>query len=347
MPKYSTIEIIRTGRLEEHPAIKAWRVLELGRGELQGIEILQEAKKSRVYRIVGAGLGGSAVIAKQRRYRDRLVERTIYEAVLPHLPLPRLHYYGFVQADDEYCWLFFEDAGREFYAPRMEEHRLLAARWLGVMHTSAARIATASQLPDRGPSYYLARLQSAHAVIQRVLDDFTLSTNDRIVFDSIASQCDLLQAHWSQLEQMCESIPRTVVHGDFVQKNIRVRLSHYGLVLLPFDWETAGWGLPTIDLWTAGLIRFVDGSTAPSASPEISCYRSIVNQFWPQLDVHDVRVLANLGIIFRQIDAIDWACEGLAYERADRMLKTSVGQLRCYQDWDCVGGAIQAVKWGS
>jgi hypothetical protein len=37
--------MIRTGRLEAHPAIKAWRVLQPRRVELQGSEILQETAK--------------------------------------------------------------------------------------------------------------------------------------------------------------------------------------------------------------------------------------------------------------------------------------------------------------
>jgi hypothetical protein len=345
MPKYSTLEIIRTGRLEEHPAIQAWRVLQPGRIAPQSIEILQETSKSRVYRIVGAGLGGSAVIAKQRWCQGALIEQTIYQAVLPHLPLPCLHYYGFVQSDDGYCWLFFEDAGREGYSPRIEEHRLLAARWLSTMHMSAARLTAASQLPDRGPSYYLAKLQSVHAIIQRVLANFALNTSNRMIFESIVSQCDLLQAHWSKVEQMCELVPRTVVHGDFVGKNVRVRPSPSGLILLPFDWETAGWGLPAIDLWTIGFVWFADDSAASSASPEINLYQSIVRQVWPQLGIHDIRVLADLGMIFRKIDAIDWACADLEDRRSDGMLEACVGDLRFYQDE--VASVFQAIELGS
>jgi Phosphotransferase enzyme family len=345
MPRLSSIGIMRTGTLEEHPAIKSWRVLQPGRVELQGIEILEENKKSGAYRIAGVGLGGSAVIAKQCRYKSALIERTIYEAVLPHLPLPRLHYYGFVQSDDDWCWLFVEDAGGEEYSPWIEEHRLLIARWLGTMHMSAARVAAASRLPDRGPNYYLACLQSAYVVIQRALADPTLNRNDRLILESIVSQCDLLKGHWSRIEQTCESVPRTVVHGDFVRKNLRVRTGPSGIVLLPFDWETAGWGLPITDLAAADLARLADDSAAASESPEISVYRSIVSEFWPQFGGHDRRVLANLGIMFRLIDAVKWACAGLAEERSDGAMARSLGQLRSYQDG--MAGAIQAVIWGS
>jgi aminoglycoside phosphotransferase (APT) family kinase protein len=182
-------------------------------------------------------------------------------------------------------------------------------------------------------------------VIQRVLADLTLNRDDRIILESIVSQFDLLKGHWSQVEQTCESVPRTVVHGDFVRKNLRVRTGPSGIVLLPLDWETAGWGLPTTDLAAADLARLADNSAASSESPEIRVYRSIASQFWPQLGGHDTRVLANLGIMFRLIDAVKWACAGLAEERSDRAMARSLVQLRFYQNE--MAGAIQTVIRGS
>ena len=37
-------------------------------------------------------------------------------------------------------------------------------------------------------------------------------------------------------------MPFTVVHGDFTEKNIRVRTTGTGIAILPFDWGNAGWG---------------------------------------------------------------------------------------------------------
>jgi len=344
MPRRSTVEIVRSGRLEEHPAIQAWRVLQPERRELEGLEILQETNKSGVYRIAGVGIGGSAVIAKQYRYENALVERIVYEMILPQVPLARLHYYGFLPSEDQCHWIFIEDAGRERYSPVSEEQRLVAARWLGVLHTSAARVA-ASELPDRGPRHYRARLQSVQVVLERVLAELPLEAHDRSTLDSLASQCDLLRTHWAQVEQASESVPRTIVHGDFVRKNVPVRAGPAGPVLLPLDWETAGWGLPTIDLVTANLARLTDDPVALSASPEMGVYRSVVGQFWPRCGDHDLAVLTNLGMIFRVIDSVKWACEGLAGERAARVLPLSVAQFRVYQEG--LARAIQALKAGA
>jgi hypothetical protein len=227
---------------------------------------------------------------------------------------------------------------------QIEEHRLLAARWLGIMHTSAARLAAASQLPDRGPNHYLARLQSAHGVIERGFAELTLNRDDRITLESILYQCDLLKGHWRKVEQWCEPVPRTLVHGDFVRKHLRVRTGPCGIALLPFDWETAGWGLPTTDLATAGLTRFADNSAASSESPEISAYRSAVGQFWPRFGAHDTRALANLGMIFRLIDAVNWACAGLTGATSGGAMIRSLAQLRFHQVE--MAGAIQGLIWG-
>jgi aminoglycoside phosphotransferase (APT) family kinase protein len=241
--------------------------------------------------------------------------------------LPRLQYYGCVQSDSERCWLFVEDAGVERYSPHIEEHRRLAAQWLGTMHTIAARVAVASGLPDRGLSHYVMRLRAASALVRRLLADIPLEGDDRIVLESIVAQCDQLTARWNAVKRICNSVPRTMVHGDFRGKNMRVRTHHSGTVLLPFDWETAGWGLPTIDLaW------LVDDGAAVSSGRAMDIYRSTISQLWPELAVHDIGVLAHLGTVFRLLDAVNWACDGLSHERVDEATEKSLGQLRFYQE---------------
>src|SRR2546422_4429161 len=47
---------------------------------------------SDLYRIVGAGWDGTAVIAKRSRKADALIERTVYEEIFPRLTVPSLRY---------------------------------------------------------------------------------------------------------------------------------------------------------------------------------------------------------------------------------------------------------------
>ena len=138
----------------EHPAIRAWNELQPQRIAPHKIETLHKGKKSAVYRLEGLGPHGSAVIAKRCRKKTAAIERTVYEEVLPHFPAPTLHYYGcVVEEEDDFWWLFLEDAGGEPYAARLEEHRVLAAHWLGLLHLTAARLPVQARLPARGSGY--------------------------------------------------------------------------------------------------------------------------------------------------------------------------------------------------
>ncbi|HET7088603.1 MAG TPA: hypothetical protein VFL17_08135 [Anaerolineae bacterium] len=133
----TTAEITYTD-LREHPAVRAWGELWPRWAEPERVEILKDHAKSTVYRLEGVGRGRTAIIAKRCRTDIAAIERTIYEDVLPSLPITTLHYYGFVEENDQFCWLFLEDAGQEHFSPVIEEHRALAAQWLALMHTSHA-----------------------------------------------------------------------------------------------------------------------------------------------------------------------------------------------------------------
>jgi len=300
------MEIMRTD-LFEHPAVKAWSELLPGRVEPESIEILKEHRKSAVYRLTGVGPGGSAVIAKRCRMATALIERTIYEEILPHLPITALHYYGFTQEDDEFCWLFLEDAGREQFSPLLEEHRTLAARWLARMHTSAAHVAAAARLPDRGPDHYLEHLRSGRHTILSNLTNSALTADDLAILETIISLCDTLELRWSRVEEECEGLPSTLVHGDFQPKNVHVRVSRAGTGLFPIDWETAGWGIAAADLAPAA-------GHVSTPQVDIALYGSMVRECWPGLDLQAIQRLVTVGGLFRRLAAVHWASRGLAYE---------------------------------
>jgi hypothetical protein len=280
-------------------------------GVPQRAEILRgfrnKAWKRTVYRLEGAGPAGPAVIAKRCPAAQALVERTFYEEILPHLPALTLRYYGYVdEPDSGFCWLFLEDAEGEEYSPLLGEHRILAARWLGLLHTSAAGVAPTRRLPDRGPGHYLGHLRSARATILRHLANGGLPPSDVTVLRSIVSRCDVLESRWDQVERWCDEMPRTFLHGDFKIKNLRVRTSQAGRALLAFDWENGGWGVPAADL----------GS---SANPDLATYQSVAREHWPELDVQALVRLVHVGKVFRNLAALDWAarrlpddCEGKA-----------------------------------
>jgi Phosphotransferase enzyme family len=255
-------------------------------------EILKE--KRFIYRLTGVGPENSAVIAKQCEQGDGMLEHIIYKEILSRLSIPTPRCYGFVEeSNGEICWLFLEDAGTEIFQFHIRKHRALAARWLGLMHTSAVHVAATARLPERGPDHYLEHLQLARDAVQRAIANSTLSSDDLIVLESIISQCNVLESCWSKVERFCDRMPQTLVHSDFAARNIRIRNSQTGIALLPFDWEKAGWGTPAADL-------------ADLEQADLAIYWSVVRRAWPYLDLQDIEQMANLGRIFWGLAAISW-----------------------------------------
>jgi hypothetical protein len=336
MSKNAPIEILGAGLLE-HPAVKAWNELQPARVEPESLEILQEHKKAAVYRLIGVGPRGVAVIAKRCLMATARIERTIYEEVLPHLPIPAPHYYGFLEEDDAFCWLFLEDAGKERLSPLIEEHRVLAARWLGLMHASAARVTAAARLPDGGPNRYLEHLKSAREAILNNLTNPALGAGDMVILNNIVAHCDLLESRWCEVEKCCAEAPSTLVHGDFRPKNIYVRTDRAGTNFFTVDWETAGWGVPAADLAPSR-------GRLPVHQIDIAAYWSIVHEHWPHLPLHSVERLALVGRIFRRLAAIYWESRSLAFG-TERLLCGPMACMRVYQAE--LAEAICEIPWAS
>lgn len=324
--------------LLEHPAVKAWAKLRSEHVEPAAIERMQKKRKGVVYRLKGAGPGGSDVIAKRSSPERLLKERIIYEQVLPALSISIVSYYGFIEEPDEsYCWLFLESADGEEYSPLDNEHRTLAARWLGLLHTSASRIATAARLPERGPGYYLEQLRQGGETIRRNLTNPALTSETRATLENVVWQLEVVASRWGQVEELCERAPRTLVHGDFAPKNMRVRSGRAGLSLLPFDWGSAGWGVAAADLAQSGMES--NSYWNYWADPDLDAYRSVAQESWPRLDICDVGQLAIIGKIFRSLVCINLEAPSFAME----WVENSARDMRLYQA--AIADAIRAAGW--
>ncbi len=309
----------------EHPAISAWRELRPEHAEPERLEVLKgESRTTTVYRLVRVGKGDSTVIAKRCRQNTALIERAIYEEVLPSLPFPMLQYYGCIEEPNgEFWWLFLEDVSDERYDPHYEQHRVAAARWLGIMNTSATSIAAASRLPERAPKHYLNLLHSARDTILSSCANPALDADDLALLNTIVAQCDQLSAHWNRLASVCETMPQTLVHGDFIKKNVGVRIGREGIIFLPFDWEKAGWGVPAEDL----------------SRVDIPTYWSTVQTYWPRLGIQTLKRLANVGKVFRCLVFLDWIAPGLAHESVEQPMK----DIRRCETW--LADLIRAAGW--
>jgi len=301
----------RRARLLDHPAVRAWR--ELGRERLEPLRVLpgrkhpQSMQVSPLYRLDGVGDGGRPVIAKWCSTEGGCAERMIYEEVLPEVPVEAPRYYGSVDdAGSAGFWLFLEYVEGEKYSRLLPLHRALAARWLALLHTSAAGATARARLPDAGPAHQLANLRGARDRILRHRANLALGTDDVEFLELLVARLDELEAIWGRVEEACEGLPPALVHGDFKGSNLRIRSSRDGPTLVAFDWGESAFGVPAVDLAQSSLPE-----SALCAIPELEIYESVVRSRNPHAEHRTIGRVAQCGTIFRAVAAIRWATSGL------------------------------------
>jgi ATP-binding cassette subfamily B protein len=299
-------------RAARHPAAQAWTEAGKSLSNLRAVVAIERRhvsfRKSTVFRLKGVGPRGVDVIAKKCRREYARLEQAIYERVLPKLSLPYPRLLGMADDDDgTSCWLFLEDAGNEVYSPLDPAHRIVAGHWLGELHSSTTSLPCEVPLPDRGPEHYLRHLRVARDSIRENLSNPALDQVQRRELERIIMNCDFVESEWWRLERFCEELPRTLVHGDFIGKNVRLRNGGASIEVLPFDWEHAGIGVPAVDLAQA---RYP--STTFLSNPDLSEYW--ITTQWTKLGYDAVQQLATYGTMFRCLAALRWESQRLAYE---------------------------------
>ncbi len=316
---------MRSGRTLERAAVEAWRSLAGTRADPARIEILKRSRDgTAVHRLVLPGEARPSVIAKRAPEATAVVERIVYEQLLPGLPVPTLRYFGSVQeAEGGFSWLFLEDARGGKYRRELPSHRAAAARWLGVLHRSLPKLPAVQPLPDRRPSHYRRLLRSGRDALLLRLAAPALTPEGQAVLEAVLAHCDRLESRWSELERVCEGIPDTLVHGDFIDNNVHVRATPSGLVFLPFDWEKAGWGVPAEDLSS------VDGHA----------YWASVRDGPAGLAREPIRRLASAGRIFRCLVFLDW----VLYARAFDGLDQEIEQVEICRSW--LDPLLEGAEW--
>ena len=315
----------RRENLLAHPAVQAWCQLNPDHVVPDRITPAKfKPNKPRpnlaVYRLEGVGADGAAVIAKRCTRGGGQIERTIYERILPHVPLPGPRYYGTVPRSPEDpaedgCWLFIGEIHGEKYDRLSPDHRAAAARWLGILHTEAQAAAAQAGLPDAGPTRYHEQMRATRDVIRDQVDNPAFSTADVAFLDVLVARFDELDEDWDRLVRTGTGLPPTLIHGDFNGKNLRVQASPQGLQVGAFDWEDAGWAVPGVDLAQA-----VDPSCHISASPDLATYWSVVRERWQHCDQADIERLATCGAVWRALAAISWEAHHLARPWADAFI---------------------------
>ena len=304
-------------------ADRAWR--SLGGSPPATIEVLRESSRSKpaLYRLIFDEPGRPAVYAKRSATSDLALERTVYQDILPHLPLTVPRCFGSCRESDGATWLFVEDVGDRRPSSEAPEERRVAARWLGLLHRSAADDPRAARLPDAGPGRYLASLRAGREGVRRNLGNRALTDADREILNGLLEQLDAVESRWPAIEQACQGLPVTLVHGDFRPKNVRIRDAHAGAALYVLDWEMAGWGIPAADLASA-----IGPAMTVAIDPET--YLNAMRERWPDLDGRALQRLAILGRIFQALASADWGSSSLIFESVRHLLRP-VGAMRHYR----------------
>jgi hypothetical protein len=297
--------------LTEHlrrAAAQAWYQLFPNAAKLNSVEPLQERGKSGyyVYRLHCREL--NTAIAKRCETHRANLEQDIYQNVLPHVPISSLRFYGRIDEPTTQCsWIFLEDAGDQAFTYSDGKHRILATRWLGRMHISGAGLSAVSRLRERGPGFYLQHLQRTRALIQNILVRPSAERYDLETLESILLRGLFLESRWDRVEELCHRFPRTLVHGDFAKRNVRLRAHGSEIDFVGFDWGKAGYGIPAVDIKAASG----DGMRSTSIETDLADYWSVVGQSWPALDFVAIKQLADLGGLFRCLHAISWTIENI------------------------------------
>lgn len=293
--------------LTDHPAVRAWDELGLADGRPISIERLVTLKgKGNVYRLRWPGNSLAPVIAKCGHRESILVERFAYQVALPRIQVTKLECYGFLEKADGNCWLFLEDAGGEEYSDSNPVHVALASGWSARLHASTAAEDIGAHLPTHGKDYYLETFVGTARMILEALENRGRYIGTGVpVLESLVDHCTALESRWDEIWNFCDILPKCLLHGDFINKNLRVRSVDGRLSLYVMDWEYASWSVPVEDM--AGL--------------DMSVYWPIVRGTWPQLSLETARRAANIGSIMKYSAWIQGFSAGLLYDDIEDTLE--------------------------
>jgi hypothetical protein len=161
-------------------------------------------------------------VAKRCEADTAKVEIALYGEVFPKISAPTLRFYGSEEIPGaEYCWIFLEDGGDRKCSYRRKPDRALAVEWLAALHTSAHHL-DLDFLP--GPDLYFAsHLREGRELIAGSLDNPVFSSEHRGLLSQVVRDLEITAFHRDEVAAYCSKMPKTLVHGDFVAKNIRIK----------------------------------------------------------------------------------------------------------------------------
>ena len=293
---------------QAHAAAVAWRALGAG-GPPHEIRILKERskglRKSAVYWLAGAGPQQQHIIAKLAQRAIARHEAHVYRSVLAPLRIatPRLH--GIVEHDERFTWLFLDDVEGEPYDPLVDAHRRAAGRWLATLHLAAAGH-TGVVLPDRGLKSSIVSLRTGARAIDRIAGHPDLSADERASLRRTRRALKVTEDRWAEIQALAAPLPVTVVHGDFVRKNLRVAGAPRAASLVAFDWERSGRGSAALDL------AQLEESRRFCANPCLKAYGGQLRAGGLHVPMAAIERAATIGTILRCLAGVEWTAISLS-----------------------------------
>lgn len=323
------------GDLSTHPAVMAWTRATGGTKPVE-LRVLRELRRDRdvgdspaLYWLGGVASDGGAVIAKLTGRSRADVEYTVYRDVLPRLPVSGIRCLGRVEESAKVSWLFIEYSDGDRYSSEFAQDREAAGAWLGTFHATASALLGEVSLPEREFGQFVDRARAARTAFDAHLGLSTTSAEARQALGTAISALSKLEDRWEELEGTWRELPRTLVHGDFQPKNLRLSSGAAARRLMVFDWEEAAWGSPAIDLMQAPGSRLHF-----AANPCLESYRRASAEHGVAAQPSALRRLAEVGRVLRCLTAIDWLSMDLDGDRGqDAADRRFVLKLQAYLSW--------------
>jgi aminoglycoside phosphotransferase (APT) family kinase protein len=233
--------------------------------------------------LVTDGFAKRSLALKRQRQKAADVEHVVLRNILPGLTVLAAWSHGVHRSRNTpgEAWLATDHvAGRDFDRNGPVDSAALA-RWIGSVHVRAVRAADVRVLPDHGPDHWRRQFEQAMAVLNEASANEHLTRNELDNVQQMQRQFEGVLARWRQMVDLLNTTPRTLTHGDLTERNIRMVLGELGPLPVVFDWETAGYGSPMIDL---GLV-------------DLDEYHDVVAAAWPGLSRDTLVLLRALGAL--------------------------------------------------
>jgi len=285
-------------------AASAWHGLRIGRTPTD-IQVVsprgrkhprKHRGKSIVYRLVAGGPEGESVIAKRSRALSIAVESHIYREVLGPLDLGLPRCYGHLpDADGALAWLFLEEVRGVKFREDDDEHRQLASAWLGQMHAATGALWHPARQPVSTANGYRESIDVASARVRRCQRRADLEDENRQLLSSMERTLGRLTARWATVAQLWQLAPRSLVHRDFIDKNVLVDHARQPRQIRVLDWEVSAWGVPAEDL----------------AGVDIETYHAHAEPLWAGYGQSRLQLLAKVGTALRAASFLKAYAKGL------------------------------------